>query len=143
MSDPHAARLVVDGAREHAPKVPLVVRTHSGTEALHLRAMGSGVQAVHAEREVAIQMTRFSLRRFGVSGQEVEAIAQGLREGRGGEPGAGGPGGGAAPGMGVLERLREALRARAVRRGAGGAAEADAEEQPSRPEGGAAAFEHR
>jgi len=90
MSDAGAARLVVDRARNLVPRVPLVVRTHSGSEAVDFRAMGASVQAVHAEREVAIQMARFALRRFGVSGAEVDAIATGLRE-RGGIDGGGGP----------------------------------------------------
>jgi hypothetical protein len=34
---------------------------------------------VLAEREIAIQLARFTLRRFGVSRAETEAIAQGLR----------------------------------------------------------------
>jgi hypothetical protein len=44
-----------------------------------LRALGGKVQAVHGERELAVQMARYALRRFGVSGTEAEAIAQGLR----------------------------------------------------------------
>ena len=112
ISDPHVARLVVDHARELAPRVALVVRTHSGTEAVHLRSLGSRVQAVHAEREVAIQMARFSLRRFGLSGQEVEAIAQGLREGRGGDPGGGAPPGAARAADGITARALDWVRAR-------------------------------
>jgi hypothetical protein len=96
------------------------VRTHSGPEALHLRALGRTVQAVHAEREVAVQMTRFSLRRFGLSSQEVEAIAQGLRGGGGGEPGAGGGGSGgsssAASAPGWIQRIRSRLARRASAR---------------------------
>ena len=41
--------------------------------------MGGKVQAVHGERELAVQMARYALRRFGVSATEAEAIAQGLR----------------------------------------------------------------
>ena len=61
------------------PNVDLVVRTHSDTEAAHLRSLGGKVQAVHGERELAVQMARYALRRFGVSAAEAEAIAQGLR----------------------------------------------------------------
>jgi CPA2 family monovalent cation:H+ antiporter-2 len=96
VSDAQSARLVVDRAREHAPRVPVVVRTHSASEAVSFRAMGSSVQPVHAEREVAIQIARFSLRRFGVSATEVDAIASGLRS-----SGGGGDGGAAAPGGGI------------------------------------------
>ena len=104
ISDPQSARLIVNRARERMPRIPLVVRTHSGLEALHLRALGATVQAVYAEGEVAIQMTRFSLRRFGVSASEVEGIAAGLRTGRGGDPSGGS--GAAATGPSLLDRLR-------------------------------------
>jgi CPA2 family monovalent cation:H+ antiporter-2 len=87
MSNPHAVRLIVDQIRDQAPRIPLVVRTHSRSEAVALRARGPVVQSVYAEGELAVQMARFSLRRFGVSSAEVEAIAQGLRSSGGGEPG--------------------------------------------------------
>ena len=104
MSDAAAARLVVRRAREMAPRVPVVVRTHSGSEAVDFRAMGTSVQAVHAEREVAIQIARFSLRRFGVSSTEVDAIASGLRDRPGSDDG---PGGTEAP---TPWRVRVAIR---------------------------------
>ena len=47
---------------------------------------GAKVQVVHGERELAVQMARYALRRFGVSATEAEAIAQGLR-GRSRRPG--------------------------------------------------------
>ncbi|HET9757726.1 MAG TPA: cation:proton antiporter [Candidatus Limnocylindrales bacterium] len=78
-SDPHETRLIVERVRAHNPNVDLVVRTHSDTEAAHLRALGGKVQAIHGERELAVQMARYALRRFGVSAAEAEAIAQGLR----------------------------------------------------------------
>jgi hypothetical protein len=34
---------------------------------------------VEGEREVAVQMARYTLRRFGVTSREVDAITQGLR----------------------------------------------------------------
>jgi CPA2 family monovalent cation:H+ antiporter-2 len=86
IADPHAARLVADRVRHDAPRVPIVVRTHSRSEAVHLRTLGPSVEAVYAEGELAVQMARFSLRRFGISAAEVEAIAQGLRSSGGGEP---------------------------------------------------------
>ena len=79
VSDPHETRLIVERARAAHPTVDIVVRTHSDTEAAHLRSLGGKVQAVHGERELAVQMARYALRRFGVSGTEAEAIAQGLR----------------------------------------------------------------
>lgn len=78
-SDPHETRLIVERTRELNPDLDFVVRTHSDTEAAHLRALSSKVQAVHGERELAVQMARYSLRRFGVSATEAESIAQGLR----------------------------------------------------------------
>ena len=78
-SDMAAARLVVERALAANPRLQVVVRTNSDREAAHLRAAGSRVQPVHAERELAVQMARWSLRRFGVSGNEAEAIAVGLR----------------------------------------------------------------
>jgi CPA2 family monovalent cation:H+ antiporter-2 len=108
IADPHAARLIVDRVRELAPRVPLVVRTHSGGAAVELRAMGPAVQAVYTEGELAVQMTRFSLRRFGLSSTEVEAIAQGLRTSGGAEPGVS-PGRPPA-GPGRAERWRARLR---------------------------------
>jgi CPA2 family monovalent cation:H+ antiporter-2 len=80
-SDPNESRLIVERARQANPNVDVIVRTHSDTEAAQLRALGK-VQAVHGERELAVQMARYALRRFGVSATEAEAIAQGLR-GRG------------------------------------------------------------
>jgi CPA2 family monovalent cation:H+ antiporter-2 len=81
--EPHAARLVAERSREINPRVPLVIRTHSEREATRLRGSGDGIQPIHAELELAVQMSRYTLRRFGVSTAEVEAIAQGLRD-RGG-----------------------------------------------------------
>jgi CPA2 family monovalent cation:H+ antiporter-2 len=78
-SDPHETRLIVERAHTLHPGIDFVVRTHSDAEAAHLRALGGKVQAVHGERELAVQMARYALRRFGVSATEAEAIAQGLR----------------------------------------------------------------
>ena len=78
-SDPHETRLIVERAHALHPGLDFVVRTHSDAEAAHLRALGGKVQAVHGERELAVQMARYALRRFGVSATEAEAIAQGLR----------------------------------------------------------------
>jgi monovalent cation:H+ antiporter-2, CPA2 family len=78
-SDPTETRLIVERVREQNAGVDIVVRTHSDTEAAHLRSLGGKVQAVHGERELAVQMARYALRRFGISATEAEAIAQGLR----------------------------------------------------------------
>jgi CPA2 family monovalent cation:H+ antiporter-2 len=78
--DPHETRTIVERARAIRPDIDLIVRTHSDTEATHLRGLGGRVRIVHGERELAVQMARYTLRRFGVSATEAEAIAQGLRE---------------------------------------------------------------
>jgi K+:H+ antiporter len=96
--DPNETRLIVEHARGLNPGVDLIVRTHSDAEAAHLQTLGPKLQAVHGERELAVQMTRYALRRFGVSATEAEAIAQGLR----GRPAA------AAPRRrGMIDRFRE------------------------------------
>ena len=78
-SEPNETRLIVERVRAMNAGVDLVVRTHSDTEAAHLRSLGGKVQAIHGERELAVQMARYALRRFGISAAEAEAIAQGLR----------------------------------------------------------------
>jgi K+:H+ antiporter len=77
--EPTETRLIVERVRAMNPGVDLIVRTHSDTEAAHLRSLGGKVQAILGERELAVQMARYALRRFGVSAAEAEAIAQGLR----------------------------------------------------------------
>jgi CPA2 family monovalent cation:H+ antiporter-2 len=78
-SEPNETRLIVERIRELSDGIDIVVRTHSDTEAAHLRSLGGKVQAVHGERELAVQMARYALRRFGLSSTEAEAVAQGLR----------------------------------------------------------------
>jgi CPA2 family monovalent cation:H+ antiporter-2 len=81
--DAHAARLIVERARAVNPRLALVVRTHSGRQVADLAALEGNVQAIHGEVELGVQMTRYTLRRFGVSAIEAEAIAEGLRDRRG------------------------------------------------------------
>jgi CPA2 family monovalent cation:H+ antiporter-2 len=78
-ADASESRRIVEQVRERSATVDLVVRTHSDAEALTLRTIAPKVQTVHGERELAVQMARYSLRRFGVSAAEAEQIAQGLR----------------------------------------------------------------
>jgi CPA2 family monovalent cation:H+ antiporter-2 len=77
--DAHVTHLIVDRARQLNPTVDFVVRTHSDEEVAQLRALSPKVQAIHGQRELAVQMARYVLRRFGVDATEAEAIAQGLR----------------------------------------------------------------
>jgi CPA2 family monovalent cation:H+ antiporter-2 len=77
--DEHSTRLIVERARELAPRIAVVVRTHNESERDLFLAMGGEMQPVLGELEVAVQMTRYVLTRFGVSMREAEAVAQGLR----------------------------------------------------------------
>lgn len=77
--DEHSTRLIVERARELAPRIPVVVRTHNEHERDLFLDMGGDIQPILGELEVAVQMTRYVLTRFGVSMREAEAVAQGLR----------------------------------------------------------------
>jgi hypothetical protein len=88
--------------------VDIVVRTHSDSEAARLRALGGKVQAVHGERELAVQMARYALRRFGLSSAEAEAVAQGLR----GRAAVGVAETRTRPLAGAVDRLRERISGR-------------------------------
>ena len=79
MRDAHSASIITDRARDINPNIGLVVRTHSANEAQRLHGVGPRIQTVYSELELAVQMTRYTLRRFGVSMSEAELIAQGLR----------------------------------------------------------------
>jgi monovalent cation:H+ antiporter-2, CPA2 family len=83
LRDAHVARLIVEHAHAMYPDLPIVVRTHDEGESTELRERGDRIQPIHGELELAVQMTRYALRRFGVSSAEAELIAQGLRD-RGG-----------------------------------------------------------
>jgi CPA2 family monovalent cation:H+ antiporter-2 len=79
MRDPHAVRLTTERAKALNSRLPVIARSHStrlGDELVHV---GERVRVVQGETELAIQMTRYALRRFGLSMAEAEAVAQGLR----------------------------------------------------------------
>ncbi|HEX2765978.1 MAG TPA: cation:proton antiporter [Candidatus Limnocylindria bacterium] len=76
--DPPAAEFAVDYAKRVNPKIEVVARVETPEEARRLLEVGAS-QTVEGERELAVQMARYTLRRFGVTTREVEAIAQGLR----------------------------------------------------------------
>jgi len=88
VSDPAASAVVYERARQAAPRLDIVVRTHAERTAMRLRGEAKAWPIV-GERELAVQIARVALRRFGVSGAEVEAIANGLRSGPGGGTGSG------------------------------------------------------
>jgi CPA2 family monovalent cation:H+ antiporter-2 len=104
-SEPNETRLIVERVQALDPGVDIVVRTHSDGEAAHMRSLGGKVQAVHGERELAVQMARYALRRFGLSSREAEAVAQGLRE-----RGVVAPERRSRPLEGAVARLRERIR---------------------------------
>jgi CPA2 family monovalent cation:H+ antiporter-2 len=82
--DPLAARQAVDHARQHHPRLDIVVRTHSAGDRAYMRAKGVG-EAVFAEVERAVELARRTLHRFGVSGAELQFAVQGIRDRAGGD----------------------------------------------------------
>lgn len=78
LPDPVAARLVVTHARTLYPRLPIVVRTHSLAERAVLRRLGASAVVV-GEVELALEMTRFTMRQFGIGGREAEVLISGLR----------------------------------------------------------------
>jgi CPA2 family monovalent cation:H+ antiporter-2 len=76
--DPLATRQIVDFARRVNPQLSIVARTHSPSEWAYLQAQGVD-EVVLGEQELALEMARYALRRFGVSNTEVQAILAGLR----------------------------------------------------------------
>ncbi|GIW09758.1 MAG: sodium/hydrogen exchanger [Dehalococcoidia bacterium] len=77
LPDALATRRVVEHVRSAYPRLPILARTHSLEEQEHL--LGRGVQAVVGELELALEMTRAALRRFGVSATEIQSLLQRLR----------------------------------------------------------------
>lgn len=76
--DPIATRQIVEYARQLNPRLDIVARTHSGGERRSLQARGVR-EAVLGELEIALEITRHTLHRFGVSSIEIAALVQGLR----------------------------------------------------------------
>jgi CPA2 family monovalent cation:H+ antiporter-2 len=79
INDPPLTRLIVDQARRLNPRITIVARTSSEPERRYL-VEHQVDDVVLAEREVAAEMARYTLHRFGVSGPELLAIVQGLRQ---------------------------------------------------------------
>jgi CPA2 family monovalent cation:H+ antiporter-2 len=76
--DPPAAEFAVEHSRRVNPRIEIVARVETPEESKRLLDRGAS-QTVEGERELAVQMARYTLRRFGVTSREVEAITQGLR----------------------------------------------------------------
>jgi CPA2 family monovalent cation:H+ antiporter-2 len=80
IGDPLTARLAVERAREINPRLTVVARARGGGEIGPLRALGV-TRFADPELEAALELTRASLHRMGVSGPELAAITGGLRRG--------------------------------------------------------------
>ncbi len=76
--DPPAAEFAVEHARRVNPRIEIVARVETPEESKRLLDRGVS-QTVEGERELAVQMARYTLRRFGVTSREVDSITQGLR----------------------------------------------------------------
>ena len=76
--DPPAAEFAVEHSRRVNPRIEIVARVETPEESKRLLDKGAS-QTVEGEKELAVQMARYTLRRFGVTSREVEAITQGLR----------------------------------------------------------------
>lgn len=76
--DPLSTRLVVDYARRINPQLEIVVRALNAAERALLTSQGV-TESVVGELELAFEMTRFTLRRFGVSALESQAVVQRMR----------------------------------------------------------------
>ena len=76
--DPPAAEFAVEHARRVNDRIEIVARVETAEEGRRLLDRGAS-QIVEGERELAVQMARYTLRRFGVTSREVDAITQGLR----------------------------------------------------------------
>jgi CPA2 family monovalent cation:H+ antiporter-2 len=81
LADPFATRLLVERARERNHHLDIITRAASPQDAERLLRSGA-TATVAAESEVAYEMVRYGLRRFGISQQEALAIVQRLRERR-------------------------------------------------------------
>jgi monovalent cation:H+ antiporter-2, CPA2 family len=79
MPDALAARRIVEQARQQRKDLDVLVRTHSLAELSMLRKHGAN-EAVLGELELALEMTRHTLHRFGVSAMEVTATVNRLRD---------------------------------------------------------------
>ncbi len=77
--DAPVTRHIVEQARRLNSRLSIVVRTHSESEREFLLEHEVD-DVVLGEREVAAEMARYTLHRFGVSGPELRAMVQGLRQ---------------------------------------------------------------
>jgi CPA2 family monovalent cation:H+ antiporter-2 len=76
--DPIAVQQIVEYARSVNPRLDIVVRTNSSDGRALLQEHGA-TEAVIGELELALEMTRHVLHRFGVDSREIQATIQSLR----------------------------------------------------------------
>jgi monovalent cation:H+ antiporter-2, CPA2 family len=76
--DALASRQIIEYAHQLNERIEIVARTHSSAESIDLRDRGVQ-QAVYAELELAMEITRAALQRFGIGTLEVQALLQRLR----------------------------------------------------------------
>ncbi len=76
--DPLSTRLLVDYALRINPQLEIVARALNAAERTVLASQGV-TETVVGELELAFEMTRFTLRRFGVSTLEAQAVVQRMR----------------------------------------------------------------
>jgi monovalent cation:H+ antiporter-2, CPA2 family len=80
--DPIAIRRIMDFARDVNPGLDIVVRTHSVSERDELERRGA-TEAVVGEVELALEMSRHCLLRYGGSLEEIETVLAQLRDASG------------------------------------------------------------
>jgi monovalent cation:H+ antiporter-2, CPA2 family len=78
LPDALATRQVVEYAHRMNDRIHTIARTHSGKESFELTRRNVD-EAVYAELELALELTRFALQCFGVGTLDTQAILQGLR----------------------------------------------------------------
>jgi CPA2 family monovalent cation:H+ antiporter-2 len=76
--NPPAAEAAIAHSLEVNPRIQIVARVETTEEGRRLKDRGVA-HVVEAERELAVQVATYTLRRLGVSGREAELISQGLR----------------------------------------------------------------
>jgi CPA2 family monovalent cation:H+ antiporter-2 len=77
--DPFAARRLVERAKMLHPDLDVISRAMSEEEASKLRIAGA-VDAIVGDREVALELVRHSLHRFGVDQRQALAVVQRMRQ---------------------------------------------------------------
>jgi CPA2 family monovalent cation:H+ antiporter-2 len=77
--DGHQARRIFEIARQIAPDIDTVVRTHSEAEMAYFESKGVGL-VVQAEREIALGMTEYALRMLGLNEGEAKLFVESSRK---------------------------------------------------------------